>query len=283
MRYLTGWSVAVQLAILLTVAVGCPLVIVVPGEGEGWSQPFQPSVPDIEMVWIEPGTFEMGRYSGEQGSSATEDPQHTVTLYSGFWLGKYEVTKGQWETLMGTTPWRNADYVLDDPDSPAIDMFPRDAREFIELLNRLSGQTFRLPSEAEWEYACRAGTTTRFYWGDDPDYTAIDDYAWWEYNASDLLQRYAHVVGLKLPNAWGLYDMSGNVYEWCADNWHDSYDGAPSDGSAWVNSPRNAPQVCRGGSWIGGAWYCRSARRRNGTVSIIGSNPYNFYGFRLAR
>jgi len=144
----------------------------------------------------------------------------------------------------------------------------------------MSEKTFRLPSESEWEYACRAGTTTRFYWGDDPDYTQIDFYAWYDNTTWDANEPYAHVVGQKLPNAFGLYDMSGNAEEWCEDGYHSSYMGAPVNGSAWVDSPRGTGCMVRGGSWndfFGD--HCRSAYRDYDTLSIMGS----YGGFRLAR
>ncbi|MCX5771550.1 MAG: formylglycine-generating enzyme family protein, partial [Candidatus Hydrogenedentes bacterium] len=177
---------------------------------------------------------------------------------------KYELTKRQWQAVMGTTPWSGQDYVLDDPDSPAVYVSWNDAKPFITALNNyvgLSGRLFRLPSEAEWEYACRADTATRCYWGDDPDYTLINDYAWWDGNAGDAGEQYAHVVGLKLPNAFGLYDMSGNVWEWCEDDWHSSYTGAPADGSAWVDPLRGLYRMLRGGGWGVGGGSCRSAAR----------------------
>lgn len=133
--------------------------------------------------------------------------------------------------------------------------------------------TFRLPSEAQWEYACRAGTTTRCYWGDDPSYTQIGNYAWYAYNSTSQ----THPVGQKLPNAWGLYDMLGNVWEWCEDWYHSSYTGAPTDGSAWV-SPTSSNRVARGGGRvsIGG---CRSANRGGDHPSDASIE----LGFRLAR
>ena len=247
------------------------------GEGEGETIMLRGEVP-LDMVWVEPGAFSMGRYPGEQDSFADEDPPHWVTLSSGFWMGKYELTKAQWTAVMATTPWSGQDYVLDDPDSPAVCVSWNDAQAFIATLTGLTGETLRLPTEAEWEYACRAGTNRRFYWGDDPSYTVGDDYAWWPYNAWDVNERYAHVVGLKRPNAFGLYDMSGNVWELCEDDWHDGYTGAPSNGDAWVDSPRGSARVRRGGSW-NSYGDCRSARR--GIYNPSGSG--NRVGFRLAR
>lgn len=214
----------------------------------------------MEMVLIPAGSFWMGRYPGEQLSLSCEDPQHQVTIGSDFYVGKYEVTKAQWEAVMGTRPWTEGFDVLDDPNSPAVYISWNDVQPFIMALNQLGQGTFRLPSEAEWEYACRAGTTTRFYWGDDPDYTQIGKYAWYIKNACHADEEYAHVVGLKLPNAWGLYDMIGNVWELCQDYWHVDYSGAPADGSAW-ELPTSSYRVIRGSSWHNAAQSCRSAAR----------------------
>ena len=234
------------------------------------------SVP-LTMVWIPGGTFQMGRYAGEQDSYTYEDPQHAVTV-GGYWLAKYELTKRQWTAVMGTTPWAGQSYVLADLDSPAVYVSWNDAQSFLTEVNSYTGRTFHLPSEAQWEYACRGGTQTRFYWGDDPGYTAIGDYAWYEGNAWSAGQQYAHVVGTKLPNAFGLYDMSGNVWEWCEDDWHGSYTGAPEGGQAWVDSPRGSHRVLRGGGWYNSGYYCRSAYRYYSTPGGTFSN----YGFRIA-
>ncbi|HUW62672.1 MAG TPA: formylglycine-generating enzyme family protein [Candidatus Bathyarchaeia archaeon] len=263
-----------ELVLLLTVCVlalaGCPP----PSPDETETIMLNGDVP-LEMVWISGGTFMMGRYPGEQDSSFYEDPQHQVTV-PGFWMAKYELTKRQWQAVMGTTPWSGLDFVLDDLDSPAVYVSWDDAKVFITALNTDTGLTFRLPSEAEWEYACRADTTTRFYWGDDPSYTQIGNYAWWWGNCSS--EQYAHIVGQKLVNGFGLYDMSGNVYEGCEDDWHSSYTGAPTDGSAWVDTPRYPDRVFRGGGCHYGI-YCRSAYRDycspDGTACV--------FGFRLSR
>ena len=174
----------------------------------------------LEMLWIEPGTFMMGRYSDEQDSFSfsNEDPQHEATLTQGFWMGKYELTKAQWTAVMGTTPWGGMSE-LDNADSPATFVSWNDAQAFITVLNDLTSKTFRLPTEAEWEYACRAGTSTEYYFGDSS--TNLSDYAWWDGNAwsASAGERYAHVVGQKLANALGLFDTRGNVW----DGWEARY------------------------------------------------------------
>lgn len=229
----------------------------------------------LEMVWIPAGSFMMGRYENEQASEANESPQHQVTFTDGFWVGKYEVTQAQWAAVMGNNP----SYLTGDLSRPVEQVSWNTVQAFVTALNTHvanTGQgsgTFRLPSEAQWEYACRAGTTTRCYWGDDPSYTQIGNYAWYAYNSTSQ----THPVGQKLPNAWGLYDMLGNVWEWCEDWYHSSYTGAPTDGSAWV-SPTSSNRVARGGGRvsIGG---CRSANRGGDHPSDASIE----LGFRLAR
>ena len=232
----------------------------------------------LEMVWVPGGSFMMGRYSGEQDSYNYEDVQHMVTV-PGFWMGKYELTKAQWTAVMGTSPWTGQIYVLDDLNSPAVYVSWIDAQSFLTALNVYTGLTFRLPSEAEWEYASRAGTTTRFYWGDDPGYTAGNDYYWWYSNAYGIGEHYAHIVGLKRSNLFGLYDMSGNVWEWCEDDWHNNYTGAPTEGTAWVDLPRGSSRVLRSGGWNDYGNYCRSAFRYYCGPSFA----FDFIGFRLSR
>ena len=248
-------------------------------------QKFKPSVSEstimlpgnvpLTMVWCPAGTLMMGRRSGEQDSSTNEDPQHQVTL-QGFWMGKYELTKAQWTALMGTTPWSGKSYVLNDPNSPAIYVSWNDIQLFITALNSYTGLTFRLPSEAQWEYAARAGTSTRFYWGDDLNYSQINNYTWYWGNC--MSEQYAHTVGHKQPNAWGLYDIIGNVYEACQDWYHSDYTNAPTDGSAW-ESPAGTNRVGRGGGWTATTTYCRSAYRVYGSPT---NSSYYDVGFRLA-
>ena len=239
------------------------------------------SVP-MTMVWIPGGTFVMGCYEGEAGSLQWETPQHSVTL-GGYWMAKYELTRGQWQAVMGTTPWSQDPTVPADPNGPAVYLTWNDAKSFLAALNTYSGKTFLLPSEAQWEYACRAGSRvppTRFYWGDDTAGTEIGNYAWHNGNAYNVAgQQYAHAVGLKLPNTFGLYDMSGNVWEWCEDDAHDYYTGAPADGQAWVDSPRSAYRVLRGGSWVDGPGFCRSAQRLMDSVGRVTGQD----GFRVVR
>ena len=205
----------------------------------------------MEFVWIEPGTFWMGSPDSEKGRDSNEGPVHEVEISKGFWLGKYEVTVGEWGLVMGS------EGSVDDNRFPKTDISWDDVQEFIGLLNDAAGDSlYRLPTEAEWEYACRAGTSPRSRWsfGDDED--QLGDYAWYYGNSSNAVKE----VGGKLPNAWGLYDMHGNVYEWVQD-WY---------GSDYYNSsPRVDPlgpstgsyRVGRGGYFYDYARHVQSAIR----------------------
>ena len=217
-----------------------------------------PGGASMEFVWIEPGVFQMGSPDSELGRRGDED-LHEVEISQGFYLGKYEVTQGQWEAVMGETPWAGGGKVLEHPSHPAVYISWYDVQRFIDKLNAASGSSvYRLPSGAEWEYACRAGTQTRWSFGDDV--RQLEDYAW--YNACDVGECYARAVGMKRPNPWGLYDMHGNVWEWVQDDYsYGSY------------------RVMRGGDFNDGAQYVRSAYR--GFSSPDGR--YTNLGVRLVR
>ena len=245
------------------------------GEGESGTVTLPGNVP-LTMIYVPAGSFMMGSPSYEQDRTTFEGPQHEVTLTQGFWTGTEEITKAQWEAVMGTTPWSGEGMLSEDPASPAVWIDWNDAHDFVEALNVLTGQTFRLPTEAEWEFACRGGTTTRYYWGDDPGYTAIGDNAWWTGNAWDAGERYAHVAGLKSVNPMGLYDMAGNVWEWCED-WYGGYSGSPeTDPSGPVTG---AFRIIRGGALDTDAPECRSAYRAD---TFQSTRSYSI-GFRVVR
>ena len=225
----------------------------------------------ITMIWIPPGSFMQGAYAGELGAYSYDYPQHLVTLDYGFWLGMYEVTQSQWETVTGSNPAHS--YGVGDNYPVYYISWNMIHDDFLSELNsQTAGEPWRLPSESEWEYACRAGAETRYYWGDDLNYTVIDDYAWYNLNSGSQ----THEVGTKLPNAWGLYDMSGNIWECVEDYWHDNYTGAPTNGDPWL-SPTSGYRISRGGSWSAGASYCRSA----GRLGNIPSSTYDHRGFRI--
>ena len=209
----------------------------------------------MEFVWIEPGVFQMGSDSG----SSNERPVHEVEISQGFYLGKYEVTQGEWESVMGTTPWSGKSRVQENSSHPAVYISWNDVQRFVDKLNVAAGSAvYRLPSEAEWEYACRAGTSTRWSFGDDE--SELTHYAWYDANAWDVGEKYGHAVGTKLPNPWGLYNMHGNVWEWVQDWYSSSY---------YNSSPRVDPpgptsgsfRVGRGGYYMDAARFVRSAFR----------------------
>ncbi len=228
----------------------------------GSSQTFElPGGSSMDFVWIAPGTFIMGSPPSESGRNDDEGPIHEVEISKGFYLGKYEVTQGQWNAVMGARPWSGKDDVQSNPSHPAVYISWRDVQAFIEELNFAAGEVvYRLPSEAEWEYACRAGSTTRWSFGDEE--RQLTDYAWYDANAWDVGEKYAHAVGLKRPNPWGLYDMHGNVWEWVQD-WYDSdyYNSSPRVDPPGPTSGSN--RVGRGGAFSNLAQYVRSAGRVN--------------------
>jgi formylglycine-generating enzyme required for sulfatase activity len=199
-----------------------------------------------------------------------------VRVTKPFYLGVHEVTQGQYEAVMGSRPWSGQQYVKEGADYPASCVSWEDAVAFCEKLSAKEGCTYRLPTEAEWEYACRAGSTTGFCFGDDP--SALGNHAWYYENADAAGELYAHGVGRKKPNGWGLHDMHGNVWEWCAD-WYDAryYGVSPPEDP---NGPSSgAGRVLRGGSCYRLAWFTRSARR---FWALPGDRDLDL-GFRAAR
>ncbi len=227
----------------------------------------------LEMVSLPAGQFLMGSPDSDSDAESKEKPQHQVKVNS-FAIGKYPVTQAQYEAVMGTNPshFKNNSWFKNNLQNPVEQVSWNDAQAFCQKLSQITGKTYRLPTEAEWEYACRAGTTTRYYFGDDAN--QLGDYAWYNGNSGGK----THPVGQKRPNAWGLYDMSGNVWEWCEDDWHSSYIGAPTDGSAWlINDNDNDYRIPRGGSWYTYPINCRSAYR---DFSPRRDN-FNLFGFRV--
>ena len=215
-----------------------------------------------EMVVVPTGTFTMGDL---QGSGATDEkPVHTVTIARPFGVGTYEVTQGEWRALMGTNPsWFTGER------NPVERVSWRDAKDFARELSARTGKAYRLLSEAEWEYMARAGSSTKYPWGN-----AI----------SRSRARYGRAngtvpVGSYAPNAYGAYDTVGNVWEWVEDCWHDSYAGAPTDGSAWTTGGNCRQRVLRGGGWDYIPSSVRSANRGRNTTD----NRNNINGFRVAR
>jgi len=216
----------------------------------------------MEFVLVGPGSFRMGSETG----AADEIPVHTVALTTPFYLGRYEVTQEQWEAVAGTNPSLTTGARL-----PVTGVSWDDCQDIAAILTdsgRGAGGVFRLPTEAEWEYACRGGTTTAFSFGDAE--ADLDEYAWFSGNSGGR----AHEVGTRRPNPWGLYDMHGNVWEWCQD-WYGAY---PDGGEA--TAPNGAAggsiHVFRGGGWGDDPAHCRSAYR-----GFAPGNRYTILGCRL--
>jgi len=258
-----------------------------PKAGDLWREP----TTGMEFVYIPNGSFLMGQREEERQQLlhdpgqelyneyyASELPRHQVTL-AGFWLGKYEVTNAQyrvWRSLHDSLDYQGN--TLNDEQQPAVRVSGKDARDFAEWLTTTyrmrhgGGVEFRLPTEAEWEYACRAGTTTSRFWGDDAqqaclyasvaDMTAKQQLADWDRAIHSCTDNFSVTapVGSFQPNPFGLYDMLGNVWEWTADNWHDTYQNAPGNGEAWRDGDASL-QIMRGGAWFEHPPHTRCATR----------------------
>ena len=245
----------------------------------------------LEMMLIPGGEFLMGAPEDELDSKHYERPQHKVSVPT-FFLGKYPVTQEQWRTVVAMPQVNrelqpNPSYFKGDK-RPVESVSWYEAMEFCDRLSRHSRRKYRLPSEAEWEYACRAGTNTPFHFGE----TIITDLANYrgadreEYNWSDSYgegpkeeyrEETTPVNKFGIANNFGLCEMHGNVWEWCLDHWHDSYQNAPSDGSAWVSGGGSSLRVLRGGSWYDNPNNCRSATRNGNNPE----NDYNIDGIRV--
>ena len=279
-----------------------------PAWASGWGQDrrgvfVEFTIDDVmqRMRWIPPGRFLMGSPEDEPGRWEWEGPQHEVTINEGFWLFDTACTQALWQAVMGENPSR-----FQSPTRPVERVSWEDVQGFLEGINRrLPGLDLTLPTEAQWEYACRAGTTTALYTGPieilgSHNAPALDPIAWYGGNSGVEFEleeaedssgwadkQYpheragTHPVARKRYNPWGVYDMLGNVWEWCADHWHENYEGAPGDGSAWIaeTAEAGAERVMRGGSWFGLARGVRAACRPALVPSVRG----NYLGFRCAR
>jgi formylglycine-generating enzyme required for sulfatase activity len=219
----------------------------------------------IDLIAIPSGVFQMGSSQG----LPLETPVHTVSIERPFLLGKFPVTQGQWKALMPVNPSTFAGA----GNLPVDNVSWEDAKLFCAKLAASCHREVRLPSESEWEYACRAGTTTEFFFGHDG--SLLSDYAWFDLNS----QEQTHPVGMKQPNPWGLYDMTGNVWEWCEDVWHSDYETGPHDGNPLLANAAGQPRRClRGGAWNYDAFRCRSAYRSREWKHFATDH----FGFRIA-
>lgn len=236
----------------------------------------------ITFIWCAPGTFKMGSPYLELRQHPDEG-QAQITLTRGFWLAKTEATQDQWMRIMKTIPWREQLYVEEGDDYPATFVNWAEALQFCQKLTeqertagRLpAGWRYDLPTEAQWEYACRAGTTTRFHFGDNAE--DLYEYAWYGGLTADgnaRFERYPHLVAKKKANAWGLHDMHGNVYEWCR-GW---YGKTHRTGNDPEGEKSGTLHPSRGGSWDREDFFCRSADRECNDPTDVGS----IQGFRIA-
>ena len=228
----------------------------------------------LEMLYIPAGEFMMGAPQPDSEKKDNKCPQHKVIISKPFYLGKYPITQAQWEAVMGNQP----SYHKGTVNLPVEQVSWSDCLEYITRFNLMGKGTVRFPTEAEWEYACRAGTQTQFYWGEDPDYKEADQYAWYAENSDHD----PHDVGKKRPNAWDLYDMSGNVWEWTSDFYGPYSNTTQIDP---VGPSTGWTRVARGGSYFLHVESCRSARRENflpGYQIALLKFRYDFIGFRLA-
>jgi formylglycine-generating enzyme required for sulfatase activity len=246
---------------------------------------------DLDMIAIPGGEFEMGSPDDELDRHVSEGPQHLVTVPP-FYMGRYPVTQAQWRFVAGLDPVKQK---LDKNPSrfnkgdkrlaekrPVENVSWHDATEFCARLTQQTGQFYRLPSEAEWEYACRANTKTPFYFGETINSDLVNYDANQIYGAGikgNYRQETTPVDQFEFPNEFGLSDMHGNVWEWCEDHWHSNYEGAPTTSAPWLDldAAESKFRVLRGGSWNDYPRNCRSATRNYNDAGV----RYNSYGFRV--
>ncbi len=227
------------------------------------------------MIVIPAGKVIIGSPANESDRDASEGPPHEVTLTKPFAVSKFEVTFEEWDACVSAGACPRVPDSWGRGTMPAINVSWRDAKEYVGWLSQLTGKEYRLPTEAEWEYAARAGANTRFSWGDDLGVgNANCDGCGSQWD----LQQTAPVGSFE-PNGLGLYDMHGNVWEWVEDSWHENYDGAPTDGSAWLRGGDPSFRVVRGGSWRNESQHVRAAIRAKRNASV----RFDTLGFRVAR
>lgn len=237
-----------------------PALVAAIGIGCAQAAPLKDCAECPEMEVLPAGAFTMGA-----AGRPAESPPHAVTLRS-FAIGRHEITQGEWKAVMGNNPSK---FPACGENCPVENVSWHDAQEFVKRLSAMTGKRYRLPSEAEWEYACRAGGQNDFCGGD-----GADEVAWHGDRTGG-----PHPVERKRPNAWGLHDMSGNVWEWTQDCAHPNYEGAPADGRAWEEDTGCASRTLRGGSWLSGPQYSRATLRLRFKSSFKAAD----FGFRVAR
>jgi formylglycine-generating enzyme required for sulfatase activity len=296
-------------------AVPAKLPQIEPATHKGYVEQLVDGKVQFEMIAIPGGTFLMGSPASEMDRAKTEGPQHPVKIRP-FWMGKLEVTWDEydvyWRKNAGervrsnaqqdksadavsrpTPPYADETFGHGREGNPVLCITYHAAMEYCRWLSAKSGKIYRLPTEAEWEWACRAGTTTAYSFGDDP--AKLDEFAWFAKNSEDV----AHKVGQKKPNPWGLHDMHGNVAEWCVDHYEpDAYSKFPTDkltvSPVILPDEKRYSYVARGGSWVDSPANCRSAARRGSVKEWLKRDPQlpqsiwwmtdaDFVGFRVVR
>jgi formylglycine-generating enzyme required for sulfatase activity len=227
----------------------------------------------LEMIAIPGGTFWMGSPTNEAERDDDESLQHQVTVPN-FFMGKYPLTQAQYQAIMGHNP-----SYFKGNNRPVERVIWNDAVTFCQKLSQKTGKNYRLPSEAEWEYACRAGTKTPFSFGDNITTDLVNYNGNYPYKSAPKGKYREQTTDVETfpPNAFGLYDMHGNVWEWCEDDWHENYINAPTDGSAWNSRSVSNTKMLRGGSWDYFARNCRSASR----LGFSRDDRLSLYGFRV--
>jgi formylglycine-generating enzyme required for sulfatase activity len=226
------------------------------------------------MVVIPAGQFSMGSPDNETDREISEGPQHEVSIARPFAISKFELTFAEWDICVAAGACRQADDIWGRGEMPVVNVSWADAKQYTSWLSRLLGKEYRLPTEAEWEYAARAGATTRYSWGHGvgaghANCDGCDDH--W-------LQQTSRVGSFR-PNGFGVYDMHGNVWEWVEDQWHSNYQGAPADGSAWLTGGDPAYRVVRGGSWRNDDTLIRAAIRFPRNINV----RFDTLGFRVVQ
>ena len=230
------------------------------------------------MIVLPAGKFIMGSPENEPDRHASEGPPHEVTVAKPFAVSKFEVTFDDWDACVAAAACPRVPDSWGRGDMPVINVSWNDAKQYVAWLSKVTGKEYRLLTESEWEYAARAGATTPFSWGDDPaagNANCGECGSQWD-------GRQTAPVGSFKPNALGLHDMHGNVWEWVEDSWHETYDGAPTDGSAWVSGGQGGDpsyRVVRGGSWRNETQHVRAAVRFRRNINV----RFDTLGFRVAR
>jgi formylglycine-generating enzyme required for sulfatase activity len=227
------------------------------------------------MVVVPAGTFMMGAPESDADREDSEGPAHEVTIAKPFAVSTFAVTFAEWDACVAAAACPHVPDAWGRGTLPVINVSYNDAKQYVAWLSQVTGKAYRLPTEAEWEYAARAGAKTRYSWGDDPGTgNAVCDGCGSRWD----VQQTAPVGSFK-PNAFGLYDVHGNVWEWVEDSWHEDYDGAPTDASAWLHDGNQSIHVIRGGSWRNETRHVRAAARFGRNIHV----RFDTLGFRVVR